>query len=187
MHDLTPRRRRISAALLVFGAFLGTFGLFISPAQAAGTDPVFGDGYDSYLNANQRGIAGSGVEQRTDCPTNAVVSGMTAWHFVLTQNSHEFASLDVAFNLGGSNVTLNGLTAKTTAQWGSFDPAANFITSPSLKHAYVYTSTTGILRDAASQDTPNTSGPKLVLSHHCDPPTTTTTTEPTTTTRGMSL
>ena len=180
MHDLTPRRRRLSAALLVLGAFLGTFGLFINPAQAAGSEPVFGPGYDSYLMANQRGIAGSGVEQQTDCPTNAVVSGMVSWHFVLKRNTHGFATLDVAFRnilpAEPSDFTLTGLTPKTTAEWAGFDPATNFITFPSPKHAYVYTPSMGIVRDAASQDTPNSPGPNFVLSHVCDPPPTTTTT-----------
>jgi len=179
--NITLRRRRFAAASLALGVVLATSGLSLSPASASGP-AVFGPGYDSYLLENQRGITASETETGEACPSNAVVAGLTAWHFVITGNTHDFASLDVAFVLDGSDVTLSGLTPKTTADWATFDPGANFIADPSTKHAYVYTSGTGSVRDAASQDTPDSAGPKIVLSHTCGGTGTTTTTEPTTTT-----
>jgi len=180
--ELTPRRRRFAAATLALGVVFAASGVFLSPAEAAGP-AVFGAGYDSYLLANQRGTTAAEKETGSACPGNAVVAGMTAWHFVLAGNTHDFASLDVAFVLNGVNVTLTGLTPKTTASWATFDPAHNFIADPDGKHAYVYTSGTGSVSDAASQDTPDSAGPQIVLSHTCaGAGTTTTTTEGTTST-----
>jgi LPXTG-motif cell wall-anchored protein len=182
VHDLTPRRRRLAGASLALGMVLATSGIFLSPAKAAGP-AVFPAGYDSYLQENQRGIAAAEKETGAACPTDAAVAGLTAWHFVLTGGSHDYVSLDVAFVLGGTNVTLSGLTPKTTADWATFDPNAHFIASPDTKHAYVYTSGTGSVRDAASQNSPDSTGPQIVLSHTCaGSGSTTTTTEGTTTT-----
>ena len=182
MTELTPRRRRFAAATLAFGLVLAASGLFLSPAKAAGP-AVFGAGYDSYLQENQRGATAAEKQTGSTCPGNPVVAGKTAWHFVLTANTHDFASLDVAFVLNGVNVTLTGLTPQTTASWATFNPALHFIADPNGKHAYVYTTGTGSVRDAASQNTPDSTGSTIVLSHTCaGAGTTTTTTEGTTTT-----
>ena len=176
MTELTPRRRRFAAATLAFGLVLAASGLFLSPAKAAGP-AVFGAGYDSYLQENQRGVTAAEKQTGSTCPSNSVVAGTTAWHFVLTANTHDFASLDVALVLNGVNVTLTGLTPKTTADWATFNPALHFIADPNGKHAYVYTSGTGSVRDAASQNAPDSTGPTIVLSHTCAGAGTTTTTE----------
>jgi LPXTG-motif cell wall-anchored protein len=62
---------------------------------------------------------------------------------------------------------MSNLAPKTTAQWASFDPDLHFIADPDGKHAYVYTDTSGVVRDAAAQDSPDTAGPKFQLSHVC--------------------
>ena len=67
------------------------------------------------------------------CPSNAVVNGLTAWHFVLTANSHDFASLDVAFVLNGSNVTLSGLTPEDDRELGDLRPGAALHRRPELE------------------------------------------------------
>src|SRR5262245_21562552 len=92
----TPGRRRFGAVAVVIGAALMAMGLLAPAAHAAAGDPVYGPGYDSYLNANQRGITSGGVGGGT-CPTDESVAGLTAWHFVLSENTHDFASLSVAF------------------------------------------------------------------------------------------
>jgi LPXTG-motif cell wall-anchored protein len=181
--NITPRRRRFAAASVALGVALTASGLFLSPAEAAGP-AVFGAGYDSYLNANQRGATAAEKDNGESCPTDESVALLTAWHFVLGGSSHDFASLDVAFTINGVDVTLSGLTPKTTAEWASFDPTKNYIADPSLRHAYVYTDGQGSVRDAAAQDNPDTPGPTFQMSHTClgEGTGTTTTTEPTTTT-----
>ena len=164
----TPRRRRLGATSIIIGAALMAVGFLASPAQAALGDPVFGAGYDSYLNEQQRGISSDTFSDSTNCPTDEAVAGLTAWHFVLSANTHDFASLDVAFTVEGTDFTMSGLTPKTTADWATFDPDLNFIADPDGKHAYVYTEGTGgTVRDAAAQDSPDSTGPKFQLSHVC--------------------
>ena len=54
--NLTVRRRRFAAISFTLGVAIAASGVFFSPAEAARGPPVFGAGYDSYLNENQRGI-----------------------------------------------------------------------------------------------------------------------------------
>ncbi len=177
MHSTTTRRRLGAGALIAGAAFLA-IGAFAPAAQAGDPEPgpaVFGAGYDSYLNENQRGLSDEGIEGSESCPTDDAVDELTAWHFVMSANTHDFASLDVAFTLGGTNVTMSNLTpvAKPTdpAGWAAFDPDTQFIADPDGKHAYVYTdSDGGVVRDAAAQDSPDSAGPKFQLSHVCTGP-----------------
>ena len=168
------------------GLLLTVLGVWAVPASAE-APPVFGPGYHSYLGIGQRGVAASSLETSQKCPSAAVVAGWTAWHFILDAPA-EVASLDVAFTLDGHEVTLAGLTARTTEQWATFSPAENFIADPSRHDAYVYTPWSGVVHDAASYNTPDSPESSIVLSHTCgatssSTPTTTipTTTIPTTT------
>jgi hypothetical protein len=156
-------------------------GLWAVPASALGTAAVFGPGYDSYLGAEQRGITAVSLDSSEGCPSEAVVEGWTAWHFILDAPT-EFAALDAAFTLEGTDVTVAGLTARTTAQWATFNPAEHFIATPGGHDAYVYTPGPGVLLDAASRNSPDSPGPVIVVDRTCGAtPTASTTTAPPTT------
>ena len=170
----SPRRQRLGAVTLLIGALLVAFGLLAPPAQAADPgDTVFGAGYDVYLHDAHRGVladgfAGDETEEGADCPSNAIVDGMTGWHFVIPGSDHAFDTLDVAFQLDADpEPEIVTLTKKT--DWTGFDPTTNFFSAPSGKHAYVYTSGDDdvMLLDAAAQVLPSASLDKFNLSHTC--------------------
>jgi LPXTG-motif cell wall-anchored protein len=163
----SPRRQRFGLVTLLIGAALTLIGLVAPPAQAADAPAKYTTGYDSYLHGPHRGSAPGDANNSPDCPENAVVDGMTSLHFVLRQNTHTISTLTVTFTISGSDVEYANMTPKTTSQWGSFDPTTNFITHPTGKHAYVYTPTNAVLVDAAAQDSPDSTGPIMNLSHVC--------------------
>ncbi len=173
----TPKRRRLAVGTMVAGAALTTIGL-LSPAAQAG-EPVepereYTTGYDTYLNEGQLGSTAASKDNGESCPEDASVDGLTAWHFVLQGSANDFETLDVTFDFGEGPVELAGLTPVLvddleTFDWSTFDKATEFISHPTLKHAYVYTSGTGtaVLVDAAAQVTGADPADKFQLSHTC--------------------
>ncbi len=175
-----PGRVVVARSALLAGLLLVAMGLWAVPASALGPAAVFGPGYDSYLGAEQRGITAASLDSSEGCPSEAVVEGWTAWHFIIDAPT-EFAALDAAFTLEGTDVTVAGLTARTTAQWATFNPAEHFIATPGGHDAYVYTPGPGVLLDAASRNSPDSPGPVIVVDRTCGAtPTAITTTAPTT-------
>ena len=177
------RRQAVSGFLCLTTGLLSAFGAVAGSASAADAPAVFPNpGYDTYLKASHRGVAAAAKDNESPCPDLSGVSGETAWHFVLDGNDHDFLTLDVAFTIEGSNVTLSGLTPKAATD-PTFDPALNFAPAPTGKHAYVFTANTGTVRDAAAHVLPDAVlETDFQLSHTCVGSGTTTTTEGTTTT-----
>ena len=180
MAVVVPARVPLARAAVAVGLLLAALGFWAVPTSAQ-APAVFGPGYHSYLVAGQRGVAASSLETSQECPSATVVEGWTAWHFTLDAPA-EMVSLDVAFTLEGTDVTVTDLTARTTAQWATFNPAEHFIATPGGRDAYVYTPWPGVLLDAASRNSPDSPGPVLVVDRTCGAtPTASTTTAPTTT------
>jgi LPXTG-motif cell wall-anchored protein len=171
----TPKRRRVGAATLLAGAAFVAAGFLSSPAQAG--EPVereYTTGYDSYLKESQLGTTAEAAPHDGTCPSDASVDDLDAWHFILDGNAHDFVSIDVTFNIDGTEVELTGLTpiAKPTndAEWAAFDPETEFIADPDGKHAYVFAGgdADDFVVDAAAQLDPEADAPAdFQLSHTC--------------------
>jgi len=168
----TPLRRRIAGATMALGAIFVAMSL-VAPSAHAGaavTDPFFNtdtDTYDTYLHDEHRGTPATASGFEGTCPTDESVAGLTAWHLVLTDSDQDYSTLDVRVEIDGVATTLS-LTPKAKGDWAGFDPTANFMADPSLKHAYVYAGDADdVLVDAAAQVTPDGPADKIVLSHIC--------------------
>jgi hypothetical protein len=178
----SPRKAAVGFACVVAG-LTSAFGALAVPAAATVSPPVFENPhYDTYLKAAQRGVTAESMDEGgTACPEVAAVAGETGWHFVLDGSSHDFATIDVAFSIDGVQVVLVELTPKA-ADDPTFDIALNYVASPTGKHAYVYTPSSGTLLDAAAFVSPQALLGDFQLSHTCVGEGATTSTESTTTT-----
>lgn len=159
------RRKAAIGALCLTTGLLSAFGAIAGPASADVAPAVFGAGYDTYVKDEHRGLTAEAKVTGSTCPDIAG-SGETAWHFVLDGNANDFLTLDVAFRFGVTDVTLSGLTPKAATD-PTFDMTKNFAPQPDGKHAYVFTATTGTLRDAAAHVTPDATLDDFQLSHTC--------------------
>lgn len=181
------RRKAAVGFACVVAGLTSAFGALAVPAAATAAPPVFENPhYDTYLKAAQRGVTAESMDAaETACPEVTAVSGETGWHFVLDGDSHDFATIDVAFNIDGVQVVLVELTPKA-ADDPTFDITLNYVASPTGKHAYVYTASSGTLLDAAAFVSPRALLGDFQLSHTCVGEGTTTTTEGTTTTESTT-
>jgi LPXTG-motif cell wall-anchored protein len=154
---------------MALGGVLIAISAFAPAASAGGLTPPFfntdTDTYDTYLHDAHRGTGADADGFEGECPNGDAVDGLTAWHLILTDSDQEYVTVDVRVSIDGVATTLS-LTKATTLD--GFDPTANFLASPTAKHAYVYAGDADdVLVDAAAQVTPDGPADKIVLSHIC--------------------
>jgi hypothetical protein len=135
-------RRTIFASLAALGAVGAVFG--VMPAFARGNDKEVG--LHTIALRNGAGATNPGFESGS-CPESP--DGLSyGWHFVLTGSSSAFVSIEAEFDTDGVVTT--------------------FVSQPSPKHAYVWTTGPDTLVDvtAVVQGSAST---QMVLSHICAP------------------